>query len=287
VTRHGVSECSYAYWQVRTDRYLGVFGLAHLCPVVFDFTIWDSLEVEDERKRFVRDLVFDHKTSGNTFDDFVQSKGKGLVGLLSGPPGIGKTMTAEAIAEIAERPFYVISSGELGDNSETIHERLKEILELAELWHAVVLLDEADVFLSTREDNDLARNAITSIFLRELEYFKGILILTTNRQKTIDSAFESRIHFSCEYPNLSDQSREAIWRKFLKRVAEGGRTEVIANDDDYGRLAAFNLNGRQIKNVTSVAQSIAAQRGEAVTMTAIEKTIELCGNFAISRAESL
>lgn len=67
-------------------------------------------------------------------------------------------------------------------------------LKLATLWKAVLLLDEADVYLESRERGDLTRNSLVSIFLRALEYFQGLLFLTTNRVGTFGDALISRIH---------------------------------------------------------------------------------------------
>lgn len=136
-------------------------------------------------------LVREHSSKNDTFDDFVENKGRGLIGLLSGPPGVGKTLTVEAIAEIAQRPLYTISSGELGAKAGEIDQRLGEALQIAEIWDAIVLLDEADVFLFKRSRDDLERNAVVSVFLRRLEYYRGIMLLTTNRADAIDAAFES------------------------------------------------------------------------------------------------
>lgn len=61
---------------------------------------------------------------------------------------------------------------------------------------AVVLLDEADVFLEERDMKDLNRNALVSVFLRALEYYNGIVILTSNRVGTFDEAFKSRIQLA-------------------------------------------------------------------------------------------
>jgi hypothetical protein len=72
-----------------------------------------------------------------------------------------------------------------------VEERLTQVLELAQRWKAVVLLDEADVFLAQRDNAGIERNALVSIFLRKLEYYQGILILTTNLVTHCDSAFES------------------------------------------------------------------------------------------------
>lgn len=259
--------------------------MTHIHEVIWNDQVFDSLVLEQERKDLIHDLVQTHRTADDTFDDFVRLKGKGLVGLLAGPPGVGKTMTAEAIAEVARRPLYMISSGELGEAVEDIHDKLKTILELAELWDAVVLLDEADVFLSQRTDTDLTRNAIASIFLRELEYYQGILILTTNRLTSFDNAFQSRIHFCIQYPDLSDDGRESVWRNFLARTKQNPKLVVDIEEEDYHRLGALKLNGRQIKNVMSVSQSVAAKRKEPITYEFIESAIRLCQNFTIREGD--
>jgi len=165
----------------------------------------------DAEKDFIRTLIDAHRSRGTGFDDIVRNKGKGLIGrerflpyprkcedidnrisgLLAGPPGVGKTLTAEAVAEITRRPLYTLSSGELGATPQDVGKNLSSILELSEMWDAVLLLDEADVFLAKRETTSLSRNAITAIFLRQLEYFEGILFLTTNRLNTFDHAFQS------------------------------------------------------------------------------------------------
>ena len=79
--------------------------------------------------------------------DFFTGKGRGLVAVLHGPPGTGKTLTAEGIAELLKRPLYMVSVGELGTNSRDLETELNKILDVAHSWGAVLLLDEADVFL--------------------------------------------------------------------------------------------------------------------------------------------
>lgn len=92
--------------------------------------------------------------------------------LLSGPPGVGKTLTAESVAEVMRVPLYVLSAGDLGTRASTVEENLKDILRIVPKWGAVLLLDEADVFMEARNSTDLARNELVSIFLRMLEYYE-------------------------------------------------------------------------------------------------------------------
>jgi len=75
----------------------------------------------------------------------------------------------------------MVSAGELGTDSRFLESELQKILDICHAWGAILLLDEADVFLEKRNMHDIHRNALVSIFLRQLEYFQGILFLTTNR----------------------------------------------------------------------------------------------------------
>ena len=244
--------------------------------------------MDKDQRDLVHDLVQAHYSSENeqAFDDIVTAKGKGLIGLLTGPPGVGKTLTAEAVAEVTKRPLYMISSGELGADPGAVHDRLKDVLEVAEIWDAVLVLDEADVFLAERNDTDLSRNAITSIFLRELEYYQGILILITNRMNMIDSAFESRIHFCLEYPDLDHAARETVWKSFIAKAKLNVNVHVDLDEKTVRRLAELELNGRQIKNTMSVSQAVAMKRKETLGEDSIRKTMKLTQHFDKAKLHS-
>ncbi|KFY42027.1 hypothetical protein V495_04682 [Pseudogymnoascus sp. VKM F-4514 (FW-929)] len=249
------------------DKMWGSFAVAHLKAVDWDDQVINALVLPQDQKDFVRALVRTHGLSGiKAFDDFVRDKGKGLIGLLAGPPGVGKTLTAEAVAEIARRPLYTLSSGELGETSESVQKKLNEVLEITEAWGAVLLLDEADVFMAKRDDANLKRNAITSIFLRQIEYYHGIMLLTTNRMDSIDGAFQSRLHFCFEYTELSVASREKIFCSFIEKIKGTEGIVVDVSDEDVRELSKFPLNGRQIKNVMSISQAIALEKKEDLTV---------------------
>src|ERR1019366_6660596 len=96
------------------------------------------------------------------------------------------TLTSEAIADTLHRPLYSVSVGELGVSPEELESKLRKILDLAFQWNAVLLLDEADIFMEARDTNNIERNAMVSIFLRLLEYYSGVMFLTTNRVKSFD-----------------------------------------------------------------------------------------------------
>lgn len=89
-----------------------------------------------------------------------------------------------------------MTCGDIGENAAEVEKKLEQIFTNSHRWGCVLLLDEAEVFLAKRNLEDLTRNAMVSVFLRVLEFYSGILFLTTNRVGTMDEAFKSRIHIS-------------------------------------------------------------------------------------------
>ncbi|KAI5457132.1 hypothetical protein BGZ63DRAFT_365701 [Mariannaea sp. PMI_226] len=242
---------------------------------------WDSLVLEDGTKDLIKALVESRKyQASKTIDDVIQGKGKGLVTVLHGPPGTGKTLTAEGISELLKCPLYMASAGELGTDSRYLEAELQKILDICHAWGAILLLDEADVFLEKRDMHNIHRNALVSIFLRQLEYFQGILFLTTNRVETFDEAFQSRIHIALRYDNLDSKAKRAIFEMFLNRVKALGKLEVKPlTDDDYTMLSKQDLNGREIKNVVGSAQDLAIHKSEPLSMRHIKQVLNVHAKF--------
>ncbi|KAM0800054.1 P-loop containing nucleoside triphosphate hydrolase protein, partial [Usnea florida] len=199
--------------------------------------------------------------------DLVTGKGRGLIILLHGAPGVGKTSTAECVAERTERPLFAITCGDLGESAIEVEESLEKNFSLAHRWGCLLLLDEADVFLSLRSQTDLRRNAVVSVFLRTLEYYSGILFLTTNRVGTLDPAFKSRIHLSLYYPNLTRKASSKIWRNHIQKANDyfekkGTKYSLRRRDIiDFSKRHFKDLsgqesgpwNGRQIRNAFQTA----------------------------------
>ncbi|CZT11514.1 related to TOB3 (member of AAA-ATPase family) [Rhynchosporium agropyri] len=257
------------------------FTVSGVKKIVWNEGAYDSLVLEDNTKAIVKALVESHKYHpAESIDDVIQGKGKGLVAVLHGPPGTGKTLTAEGISELLKCPLYMVSAGELGTDPRTLEGELQKILDIAHAWGAVLLLDEADVFLEKRTIQDIHRNALVSIFLRLLEYFQGILFLTTNRVETFDDAFQSRIHIALRYGELSTKAKKSVFKMFIERVRvlEGVDTMPF-DEEDYNSLARNNLNGRQIKNTIRTAQALAVNKGEPLSMEHIKRVLDVSNAF--------
>ncbi|CAI7586193.1 unnamed protein product [Penicillium palitans] len=260
---------------------------SHVYAYVLKDRVWDVLEVSSLRdpkihKGIIDTLVLKPESNkqmikavceifGGTYkqafsSDFIQGKGEGQILLLHGPPGTGKTLTAESVAEYTGRPLLNITAADLGHEPVPLEQNLLRFFRNARHWNAIVLLDEADVYLETRSAQDLRRNSIVSIFLRALDYFQGILFLTTNRVGSFDEAVMSRIHVQIGYDPLDEESRKQIWDGYFKKLSKNhnndGREircsydakEFVRKSDD---LRALRWNGREIRNAFQTAVALA------------------------------
>ncbi|KAH6693817.1 hypothetical protein F5X68DRAFT_47208, partial [Plectosphaerella plurivora] len=232
--------------------------------------------------------------------DLVRGKGNGLIILLHGPPGTGKTSTAETIAAYTQRPLYSITCGDIGTTAEEVEFNLQKHFDLANQWGCVLCLDEADVFLTKRDWHDLNRNSLVSVWLRVLEYYSGILFITTNRIGVIDEAFKSRIHICLRYPSINLDSTKSIWNKILDRIEAENRVEPVKIEFNRDAVIGFaenhyqlneatgsTWNGRQIRNVVQTAISLGQyerlQRLRREDMT--EDDAERSGKLKFMRVE--
>ncbi|KAK5656944.1 hypothetical protein OQA88_3466 [Cercophora sp. LCS_1] len=256
-----------------TKRFLEFF-VDGLEPVKWNPDCFNELVIDPTVKETIRALVSTHiqndDREGGGFDDIIKGKGQGVICVLHGNPGCGKTLTAETVAEFVKRPLYMVSSGDLGTCSTTLDRNLSAIMELAAEWKAVLLIDEADVFLQERSMHDLNRNAMVSVFLRLLEYYKGIMFLTTNRVDSFDVAFKSRIHIPIRYTDLDFDARRKIWQNFCGRVSGADISEK-----GFDQLAKHELNGRQIKNIVKAAESMATFHGVKLDLDKLLKITKI------------
>lgn len=228
-----VAECAYSMSEYQSNPRLGeipshnlvkVFDLvthdyfwvngAYMTPYEYDKSLSDKLILPANH----RDLLSVLTTNLDDFtSDFIEGKSAGNVILCKGKPGVGKTLTAEIYSELIEKPLYSIHSGTLGTKASEIERSLQKIYARSARWDCVVLLDEADVFVSSRGDN-LDRNAIVAEFLRTMEYFDGLMFMTTNRPDDIDDAIISRciaiINYEPPTGNLARRSWKALSEQF-------------------------------------------------------------------------
>ncbi|KAF9871900.1 hypothetical protein CkaCkLH20_10532 [Colletotrichum karsti] len=240
--------------------------------IVWDDGAFEQLVLPHDYKRVIWAFVEAQMSNVDDFDDIIGGKGKGIIMLLSGEPGTGKTLTSESVSEAMKKPLYSMSAGELGHGADEVEQNLRRVLELSTKWGAVLLLDECDVFLEKRSTSDLHRNKLVSVFLRLLEYYQGVMFLTTNRASSFDPAFESRIHLTIHFPNLDFPSRLHIWKIFIN--PSSGRSCSVS-EVELESLAKAELNGRQIKNVVKTARLLAARDKTPLSLDHIETVMRV------------
>ncbi|WP_221798930.1 AAA family ATPase [Oceanobacter mangrovi] len=203
-------------------------------------------------------------------DDIVEGKSGGTTVLCAGPAGVGKTLTAEVYSEIIKRPLYRVHSGQLGLNVMEMEQALKDTLTRAQRWGAVMLIDEADVYIKRRDDN-IAANAVVGVFLRVLEYFNGLLFLTTNRVNDIDEAIVSRCIALIKYHPPGIEDRQRIWRVMSDQFG------LPLSDDMVNTLAELfpQACGRDIKGLAKLVAKYCHHKSVPPTLDVFER----CSGF--------
>ena len=153
------------------ERKFAMLDIRSMKPLPPSESVFKDLKIDEQHKRMVKSLVKSHlkkqvaqkkRPTINLNQDLIRGKGSGLFILLHGVPGVGKTATAEAVAQANKKPLFSITCGDLGFSPKEVENALKDIFRLAHHWDCVLLLDEADIFLSRRELGDLKRNALVS-----------------------------------------------------------------------------------------------------------------------------
>lgn len=219
----------------------------------------------------------------------------------------------EAISEWLHRPLLALTVADIGTVETLVESELLKWFNLAEAWNAVLLVDEADIFLERRQNRDLARNGLVSgkilftsslcpqvtddcyaAFLRRMEYFKGLLFLTTNRVGQIDDAFISRVHIAIGYPSLNEDARRQVWNGFFKKLIRdrAGKIQIAPDAKAWVLETAgeTQLNGRDIRNALQTAITLAEFESEEdpdydenlvtiVTKAHFQKVLDMCNRF--------
>ncbi|MCJ1433403.1 hypothetical protein MMC27_002763 [Xylographa pallens] len=240
----------------------------------------DSLILPDTQKRLLRALVHSHIFPAQARDEW-GLKGKGLVILLHGTPGSGKTLTAETAAEYTQKALLKISLSELKDD-ERLEENMLKFQRYASTWKAIMLIDEADVFLEARtsKGHDSAdRNGLVAVFLRTLEYFQGIIFLTSNRVSAFDEAIKSRVHLALQYAAPGQASRRQLWRQQLRTIPAPSRGGVADLDAVLDEVERAPMNGREIANAIHTALTLAREEGARLGVEHLRTVVEAWRDF--------
>ncbi|TDZ34286.1 Quinate permease [Colletotrichum spinosum] len=261
------------------------FEVDRISDIEWNDKPFESLVLPDGYKDLILAFVESQVKDRDSFDDVINGKGGGLVALLACDPGVGKTLTAESVAEKIRAPLFKM---ELGDYTEdetpgghrnrsrsplNVGGRRTEdfttAFELAARWGAVLLIDECDMYLEQRSDTSSKRNRMVSRFLKELEYYPSLLFLTTNRERALDPAVHSRIHLTINYPALDMPSRQKIWQTFLEKSGS------LMSSRETRALSEIEVNGRRIRNIVKTAGIMAKRENRAIRFKDVQTVMKI------------
>jgi SpoVK/Ycf46/Vps4 family AAA+-type ATPase len=239
----------------------------------------DDLVAPDRVKGTLREIIHTIQYRHIVFKDWgfgeKISTGKGLCALFSGPPGTGKSMAAQVIArELGMNLFRVNLARVVSKYIGETEENLAKVFEEAGESHSILLFDEADALFAKRTKvksaQDRYANLEVNFLLQEVETFEGMVVLTSNLESMIDTAFKRRLNYRVYFPPPDAAGRAQIWRKHIPSKAP------IADGVDYLALAEdFDVTGGYIKNAVVRAAQWAAEGEGLITQEMLAKAAEV------------
>jgi AAA+ superfamily predicted ATPase len=258
-----------AYAALRTDSRQRLGSLAQLMPSTFTF---DDLVVPDNLRIGIEDFIFEATERIEFWDQpnaqRLFPQGRNLIGLFTGSPGTGKTMTAQVIASALKLELFRIDlssviSKYIGESSKNI----EKILTRAKNMNVVLFFDEADSLFGKRteikDSHDRYANTDTNYLLQEIENYPGIIILASNKASNIDNGFMRRFRYLFDFREPDGAHRFLIWKKIIGEMY-GQETAERLNSQLFQIAQLVEITGAQIKQ--AVLSSIFLSRKDKTQM---------------------
>lgn len=209
----------------------------------------------------------------------------GILGILYGAPGAGKTEAVYQIARQTGRDIYLVSPSNI--QATFVGESEKRVTDLFAAYeycsrimekHPILFFNEADGILTKRLGNperaaDVSQNAIQTIILQAMEKMQGIVLMTTNILSNLDNAMFRRVTVKIETPVPDALTRAKIW---AKRIPEMPREWVDRLSEDYP------FTGGNIANVVKNILIDECLDGNSFTLRHVR---ELCDMEQVGRKE--
>nr|QBK88591.1 MAG: AAA family ATPase [Mimivirus LCMiAC01] len=248
------------------------WGITHikcLSNIIYCKDAFNCLSIDESKKNIIKNLI-NGKEKFNNSCDFINKKGNGLTFLLYGSSGLGKCFTVESICEFLGRPLYNIDINDIGTDSDNIENIMNNIFKYTKRWNAILLIRYVDIYMEKRMSGYINRNSITSIFLKILEYYNGILFLITNKINNLDPCVVEKIDMMFMYNTPDIKNGTNIWKSLLNKF------DLKLNDDTIKKLATYKLNGRKIRNYIKIVCIIHTETGKPITNKSFYKTFMKC-----------
>lgn len=236
---------------------------------------WDDLQLQESLKKSLQAVCAQVEHQGLVLDEWGLRRrypyGRCVSVLMSGPPGTGKTMTAQVLASRLGLELYKVDLSQIVDKyiGET-EKRLKQVFDQAEKSNMVLFFDEADALLGKRSEvkdaKDKYANTEVAYLLQRMEEYQGIVLMATNQVGNMDSAFVRRFRYHLVFTLPDESMRKRLWQDALEGIpAEGIQMDYLARQ--------FEVSGAQIKNIALNGAYRAATDGGILRMVHLVQAI--------------
>jgi len=237
---------------------------------------WDDLVLPADQISLLKEACMHVKYKHTVYHKWGFSKkvsyGRGLSMLFSGPPGTGKTMAAQVIANQLHMEMYKIQLSQVVSKyiGET-EKNLRQVFEEAKNSNCILFFDETDALFGKRSEvkdsHDRHANIETAYLLQQMEEYDGVIIMATNLLQNIDAAFMRRINFVISFPFPDVATRKQLWEKMLSAGAP------VSDDVNLDFMAEqFKIAGGNIKNIVIHAAFLAAAQNSPISMIHLLKS---------------
>ncbi len=229
---------------------------------------WSQLVLPERELNTLKRLVAHVKQRQHVYENWGwkqdSSRGFGIGALFGGSSGTGKTFSAEIIAkelgvDLQRIDLPSIVSKYIGESEKL----LSKLFDAAEYGGCILLFDEADAIFGKRSEvkdaNDRYANLEVSYLLQRMEAFRGLVILTTNQESNMDSAFMRRLRFVVQYPTPDADARVLLWKKIFP-------LDTPIENLNYTALAKLEVSGGNIRSIALNAAFNAASDASPITM---------------------
>jgi hypothetical protein len=251
----------------RGVRRLAGGHLDHLAVRIRPRRSWSDLVLPTDQTSQLRELAARHRRR-----DVVHGlwgmpavPSRGVVALFAGPSGTGKTLAAEVIAADLGLDLYKVDLAAVVSKwvGET-EKNLGKVFDAASAGELLLFFDEADALFGKRSEvsdaHDRYANIEVGYLLQRLEHYDGLVLMATNLQRNIDSAFLRRISVAVDFAAPEEEQRRAIWARAFPDLAP-------TTGLDLAFLARqFRVSGAAIANAARTAAFLAAEEGTAIGM---------------------
>ncbi|KAG1782930.1 hypothetical protein EV702DRAFT_1274453 [Suillus placidus] len=233
----------------------GLFGVDEVEPIKFNENAWKHIVLDESSKNVIEGVVGAFDFSKEAMADEEQT---GLVILLHGPSGTGKTATVEAIADHFRRPLYSLSVCSLPLDTVLLVDTLTSRLDAARSWNAIVLIEAGDILMQTQRHEPIMEDHVRiSTILEFFEQHRCIVFVTA---RTTSTAYMSHFAMTIQYPELDGDSRQTMWSNMLS----GEENNISRRDIE--ELSRVAVNGRAMRNIHTTAKALARSSKQPLSL---------------------